>query len=331
MSQYWLNPVVFVQARPATLNSTSALDPPPSSSLSPSPDGRPAAAAPGGFEVWTGDDEYGEDGKPRGPSGAGVTGEERQRRTDSREAAEDQSTSGVAGRDSSPGPPFGRPPAPDRPPPFAGVDVVSLYQQIITQQAGRSALASAGAEEVDGEDAASGGETADEGAEEEVEEDEDEDIFSERPPPKVAQPPRAMRQPSSPPALEVEPDGPLVYCEICELEVPEDDFARHVRGTAHMLSKAMKDEEAGDGASAAAKHRIFGPHGLGPSNVGYRLAVQAGWEFDKGLGVEGQGEIFVVCRFSFVFSFFKEKNVEHNVDVGSDRVYSRRFVCERYT
>ncbi|KAF9169291.1 G patch domain and ankyrin repeat-containing protein 1 [Mortierella sp. AD011] len=70
-------------------------------------------------------------------------------------------------------------------------------------------------------------------------------------------------------------DG-YVLCEPCQIEVREDDLERHCRGTAHLISEESPVKPL--------DHLT-----LGHSNKGFRMLVNSGWDYEKGLGIEGQG------------------------------------------
>ncbi|KAF9352982.1 G patch domain and ankyrin repeat-containing protein 1 [Mortierella sp. AD094] len=70
-------------------------------------------------------------------------------------------------------------------------------------------------------------------------------------------------------------DG-YVLCEPCQIEVREDDLERHRRGTAHLISEESPV-------------RPLDHLTLGHSNKGFRMLVSSGWDYEKGLGVDGQG------------------------------------------
>ncbi|KAF9995778.1 G patch domain and ankyrin repeat-containing protein 1 [Entomortierella chlamydospora] len=70
-------------------------------------------------------------------------------------------------------------------------------------------------------------------------------------------------------------DG-YVLCEPCQIEVREDDLERHRRGTAHLISEESPVKPL--------DHLT-----LGHSNKGFRMLVNSGWDYEKGLGVDGQG------------------------------------------
>ncbi|KAF9272850.1 G patch domain and ankyrin repeat-containing protein 1 [Mortierella alpina] len=67
-----------------------------------------------------------------------------------------------------------------------------------------------------------------------------------------------------------------ILCEPCQMEVREDDYERHCRGTAHLISQESPIKP-------------LDTLTLGHENKGFRMLVNSGWEYDKGLGVEGQG------------------------------------------
>ncbi|KAF9422426.1 G patch domain and ankyrin repeat-containing protein 1, partial [Entomortierella beljakovae] len=67
-----------------------------------------------------------------------------------------------------------------------------------------------------------------------------------------------------------------ILCEPCQIEVREDDIERHRRGTAHLMSvdSFVKPLDALT---------------LGHSNKGFRMLINSGWDYEKGLGADGQG------------------------------------------
>ncbi|KAF9091648.1 G patch domain and ankyrin repeat-containing protein 1 [Mortierella sp. AD031] len=67
-----------------------------------------------------------------------------------------------------------------------------------------------------------------------------------------------------------------VLCEPCQMEVRKDDLNRHRRGTAHLMSQESPIKPI-DALT------------LGHENKGFRMLVNSGWEYEKGLGAEGQG------------------------------------------
>ncbi|KAF9181023.1 G patch domain and ankyrin repeat-containing protein 1 [Haplosporangium sp. Z 11] len=67
-----------------------------------------------------------------------------------------------------------------------------------------------------------------------------------------------------------------IFCESCKLEVREDDLDRHRRGTAHLMSQESSIQP-------------LDTLTLGRENKGFRMLVNSGWEYEKGLGVQGQG------------------------------------------
>ncbi|KAG0317600.1 G patch domain and ankyrin repeat-containing protein 1 [Dissophora globulifera] len=62
-----------------------------------------------------------------------------------------------------------------------------------------------------------------------------------------------------------------------EIEVREDDMDRHRRGTAHLISQESHIKPLDTLA-------------LGHGNKGFRMLVNSGWDYEKGLGIEGQGK-----------------------------------------
>ncbi|GJJ70246.1 hypothetical protein EMPS_02595 [Entomortierella parvispora] len=67
-----------------------------------------------------------------------------------------------------------------------------------------------------------------------------------------------------------------VLCKPCEMEVREADWERHQSGTAHLMSKESPIQPM---------DRLK----LGLENKGFRMLINSGWDYDKGLGVQGQG------------------------------------------
>ncbi|KAG0043885.1 G patch domain and ankyrin repeat-containing protein 1 [Gryganskiella cystojenkinii] len=67
-----------------------------------------------------------------------------------------------------------------------------------------------------------------------------------------------------------------VLCEACQIEVREEDWDRHQSGTAHLMSKDSPIQPL---------DRLK----LGHENKGFRMLINSGWEYDKGLGAQGQG------------------------------------------
>ncbi|KAI7823398.1 hypothetical protein BC939DRAFT_451991 [Gamsiella multidivaricata] len=67
-----------------------------------------------------------------------------------------------------------------------------------------------------------------------------------------------------------------VLCESCQIEVREDDLDRHQRGTAHLMSQESPIKPL---------DTLI----LGHSNKGFRMLVNSGWDYEKGLGAQGQG------------------------------------------
>ncbi|KAF9929710.1 G patch domain and ankyrin repeat-containing protein 1 [Linnemannia zychae] len=67
-----------------------------------------------------------------------------------------------------------------------------------------------------------------------------------------------------------------VYCESCQMEIKKDDLDRHRRGTAHLMSQESSIKP-------------IDTLTLGHENKGFRMLVKSGWDYEKGLGIEGQG------------------------------------------
>ncbi|KAG0258281.1 G patch domain and ankyrin repeat-containing protein 1 [Mortierella polycephala] len=67
-----------------------------------------------------------------------------------------------------------------------------------------------------------------------------------------------------------------ILCESCKIEVREDDLDRHRQGTAHLMSQESSIQP-------------LDTLTLGRENKGFRMLVNSGWEYEKGLGVQGQG------------------------------------------
>ncbi|KAG0381232.1 G patch domain and ankyrin repeat-containing protein 1 [Mortierella sp. AD032] len=78
-----------------------------------------------------------------------------------------------------------------------------------------------------------------------------------------------------PPLKRIIAEG-YVLCETCQMEVRKDDLDRHRRGTAHLMSQESPVKPI-DALT------------LGHENKGFRMLVSSGWDYDKGLGAEGQG------------------------------------------
>ncbi|KAF9580587.1 hypothetical protein BGW38_002702, partial [Lunasporangiospora selenospora] len=66
------------------------------------------------------------------------------------------------------------------------------------------------------------------------------------------------------------------FCDSCQMEVRKDDMDRHRKGTAHLMSQESPIKPL-DSLT------------LGHKNKGFKMLLKAGWDYDKGLGVEGQG------------------------------------------
>ncbi|KAF9538569.1 G patch domain and ankyrin repeat-containing protein 1 [Mortierella hygrophila] len=60
------------------------------------------------------------------------------------------------------------------------------------------------------------------------------------------------------------------------MEIRKDDLDRHRRGTAHLMSQELPVKP-------------IDTLTLGRENKGFRMLVDSGWEYEKGLGAEGQG------------------------------------------
>ncbi|KAF9988528.1 hypothetical protein BGZ65_000598 [Modicella reniformis] len=67
-----------------------------------------------------------------------------------------------------------------------------------------------------------------------------------------------------------------VLCESCQIEVREDDLDRHRQGTAHLMSQESSIKP-------------LDTLTLGYENKGFRILVNNGWDYEKGLGAKGQG------------------------------------------
>lgn len=70
------------------------------------------------------------------------------------------------------------------------------------------------------------------------------------------------------------------YCDICKLEVRETSEIRHQASTVHLFNRKVK-----------AKPHSFLEHSR---NKGYQIMRKTGWDGEKGLGSEGQGQKFPV-------------------------------------
>ncbi|KAG0362582.1 hypothetical protein BG005_004929 [Podila minutissima] len=73
-----------------------------------------------------------------------------------------------------------------------------------------------------------------------------------------------------------EPADGSVFCEDCQIQVQIKDLERHNQGTAHLVSQE---------SSVKPLDTLT----LGHSNKGFRMLVNSGWDYEKGLGVDGQG------------------------------------------
>ncbi|KAF9914313.1 G patch domain and ankyrin repeat-containing protein 1 [Lobosporangium transversale] len=67
-----------------------------------------------------------------------------------------------------------------------------------------------------------------------------------------------------------------ILCESCQIEVRQDDLERHRRGIAHLMSEKSPIKP-------------LDTLTLGHSNKGFRMLVNSGWDYEKGLGAQGQG------------------------------------------
>lgn len=72
----------------------------------------------------------------------------------------------------------------------------------------------------------------------------------------------------------LDPDK-TIYCEKCNMHIPQDDLQRHIRGTAHMVSSDFPTPT--DFLT------------LNGSNIGFRMLQSQGWKYEEGLGASGQG------------------------------------------
>ncbi|KAG0222974.1 G patch domain and ankyrin repeat-containing protein 1 [Actinomortierella wolfii] len=71
-------------------------------------------------------------------------------------------------------------------------------------------------------------------------------------------------------------DSERIWCSTCLLKVHKDDALRHQHGTAHLLSQ--------DSAIRPLDSLI-----LSPNNKGFKMMLKSGWDYEKGLGAQGQG------------------------------------------
>ncbi|KAG1405988.1 hypothetical protein G6F60_003234 [Rhizopus arrhizus] len=67
-----------------------------------------------------------------------------------------------------------------------------------------------------------------------------------------------------------------LWCSSCQLSVPRKDHKRHIQGTAHMVSQ--------DTVPSADMLVLRG------DNVGFHMLRSQGWQYEQGLGKEGQGK-----------------------------------------
>ncbi|RUS22236.1 hypothetical protein BC937DRAFT_89927 [Endogone sp. FLAS-F59071] len=68
----------------------------------------------------------------------------------------------------------------------------------------------------------------------------------------------------------------VVWCPNCELHIPISLHERHLRGTTHLLSKPFEAP-------------IPDVLTLNETNIGFKMLRAQGWEYEQGLGAEGQG------------------------------------------
>ncbi|KAI9268087.1 hypothetical protein BDA99DRAFT_558266 [Phascolomyces articulosus] len=68
-----------------------------------------------------------------------------------------------------------------------------------------------------------------------------------------------------------------LWCPDCQLKVPASTLEQHLRGIAHRMSSHNDTTTTTDFLA------------LNGSNVGFQLLKSLGWEYEKGLGPEGQG------------------------------------------
>lgn len=66
-----------------------------------------------------------------------------------------------------------------------------------------------------------------------------------------------------------------IWCESCSMSIDKSDYKRHIQGTAHMVSN--KSEPTPDLLN------------LSGGNVGFKMMKSQGWNYEDGLGPEGQG------------------------------------------
>ncbi|RUP45456.1 hypothetical protein BC936DRAFT_148164 [Jimgerdemannia flammicorona] len=72
------------------------------------------------------------------------------------------------------------------------------------------------------------------------------------------------------------PPPPTIWCPACELHVPVSSYERHLRGTTHLVSKTSEAP-------------IPDVLTLNEANRGFQMLRAQGWEYDQGLGADGQG------------------------------------------
>ncbi|KAF8984127.1 hypothetical protein CPC16_000728 [Podila verticillata] len=73
-----------------------------------------------------------------------------------------------------------------------------------------------------------------------------------------------------------EPVDGSVFCEACLIQVQIKDLERHNQGTAHLVSQESTVKP-------------LDTLTLGHSNKGFRMLVNSGWDYEKGLGADGKG------------------------------------------
>lgn len=77
-------------------------------------------------------------------------------------------------------------------------------------------------------------------------------------------------------SLDTSESSSVVWCPNCELHIPTSLHERHLRGTTHLLSKPFEAP-------------IPDVLTLNETNIGFKMLRAQGWEYEQGLGAEGQG------------------------------------------
>ncbi|KAG2198019.1 hypothetical protein INT47_004986 [Mucor saturninus] len=86
--------------------------------------------------------------------------------------------------------------------------------------------------------------------------------------------PKTMKR-KVPVAVSEKPSVDTIWCESCSMLIDKSDYKRHIQGTAHMVSN--QSEPAPDLLNLSGR------------NVGFKMMKSQGWNYEDGLGPEGQG------------------------------------------